>query len=173
MPEAKCPYFSSVNPFIPKGSCFVLREKVATWPSNVGAVQLLFALYVKPAGRGKAVLEDGTDAHGMDSVVQEMWLYPLCLPHDRGTHSCLCERCSPWLCSSSHSGIWAWVLGHLSCVPPGAGGMAGITHCSQTVEQTCFRHWSHAGCHQGFRVSLHPFAATAKRRGSDPVNRTK
>lgn len=53
MPEAKCPYFSSVNPIIPKGSCFVLREKVATWSSNVRAVQLLFALYVKTDGHGE------------------------------------------------------------------------------------------------------------------------
>lgn len=53
MPEAKCPYFSSVNPIIPKGSCFMLNEKVATWSSNVGPVQLLFALYVKPNGGGE------------------------------------------------------------------------------------------------------------------------
>lgn len=53
MPEAKWPYFSSVNPIIPKGSCFMLGEEVATWSSNVGPLQLLFALYVKSDGGGE------------------------------------------------------------------------------------------------------------------------
>lgn len=56
MPEAKCPHFSSVNPIIPKGSCYTLREKVATWPSNMGSVPFLFALYVKTnkGGEGRS-----------------------------------------------------------------------------------------------------------------------
>lgn len=50
MPKAKWPHFSSVNPIIPKGSCYTLRKKVAIWPSNVGSVRLLFALYDKTNG---------------------------------------------------------------------------------------------------------------------------
>ena len=73
MPEAKCPHFSSVNPIIPKGSCYTLREKVATWPSNVGSVQLLFALYVKTNGGGEGRV-GGCQLDGMDSVVQKIWL---------------------------------------------------------------------------------------------------
>lgn len=73
MPEAKCPHFSSVNPIIPKGSCYTLGEKVATWPSNVGSVQLLFVLYVKTNGDREGRVGE-CYACGIDCVVQKMWL---------------------------------------------------------------------------------------------------
>lgn len=132
MPEAKCPYFSSVNPIIPKGSCFMLREKVATWSPNVGPVQLLFALYVKSNGGGAGRVGR------WQLTARILWYrrrgYKLLAFHTTEAHNCLWERCSPWLCSSSRPGSWARVLGHLSCIPRGADGMAGIAHGADVLQ---------------------------------------
>ncbi|XP_063194539.1 dual specificity protein phosphatase 13B-like isoform X2 [Chroicocephalus ridibundus] len=61
-----------VNPIIPKGSCYTLREKVAKWPCNAGSVQLLFTPYVKTNGRGEGSA-GGCRLCSTDSAVQ-IWV---------------------------------------------------------------------------------------------------
>lgn len=169
MPEAKCPYFSSVNPIIPKGSYFMLREKVATWSSNVGPVQLLFSLYVKPNGG-----EEGRVGR-WQLMAQILWYrrwgYTVLAYQATGEHTsafvstalhgcapAATQECEPecWNISAvSHKGLVEW-LESPTTGSPRSRRAPGTGHVQD-----------------GTTVSLDPFAATAKRRGSDPVNRTK
>lgn len=143
MPKAKWPHFSSVNPIIPKGSCYTLRKKVAIWPSNVGSVRLLFALYDKTNGGEESRSE------GCQLVAWTLWYrrsgYNL-LAHAM-TEACTTTTPATLLAQAvvqqppGNPSLGAGTV-HLCCLPPEPHATCCQQgHCSHHMVQICFRHF--------------------------------